>query len=709
MATFVNNLRLTEITTGDESGTWGTTTNSNWDFATDAFGYGVKNMAGDADQTFTMADGTVDTLRSMYLKITSTVAPLTATRTLTIAPNTVSKVWIIENNAAGSQSIIIKQGSGATVTIATGTKAMVYTDGLGSGGAVFVAGPTVSLTSGVTGILPVANGGTNLAAGTSGGVLAYTGSGTLASSAALTQYGVVYGGGAGAVPVATAAGTTGQVLTATTSGAPSWAAPAAGGITYTVTKTGNYTAVANDGVLTNTTAGAFTVTLPATPANGDQVIVADAGGTWGTNNLTVGRNGNNIADVAQDLVCDIAGASVQFVYNTSGTATWEVYAQIGGNGGTAVTLDGVQTLTNKTLTAPTIASANLTTALTLAGAAGTSGQVLTSAGSGLPTWAAAGATVVLSTRTSNTILASGDNSTLVDITSGTFSQTFTAAATLGSGWFCYIRNSGTGDITLDPNASELIDGLSTYIMYGGETRLVQCTGTAFTSVVLSPFYRAFTASGTFTKPPGYSCFSGLIWSGGSSAGKRTNPTVASGGGGGGSGDFILPSASFAATETITIGAGGLGRTASDTVGIAGGTSSIGALVFAYGVNSGSTSGGSIVQGLTGNGGVTSGYEGAAPSTDAKISGSIWGGAASGTSDTSVIGVAIYGGAAGGFIDSTNALIAPGVSRFGGNGGAASVAGSGVAGTAPGGGGGATRTGTTSGAGARGEVRIWGIA
>jgi hypothetical protein len=46
-----------------------------------------------------------------------------------------------------------------------------------------------------------------------------------ASSGALTQYGVVYGGGAGATPVATAAGTTGQVLTANTGGAPTWATP----------------------------------------------------------------------------------------------------------------------------------------------------------------------------------------------------------------------------------------------------------------------------------------------------------------------------------------------------------------------------------------------------------------------------------------------------------------------------------------------------
>ena len=82
--------------------------------------------------------------------------------------------------------------------------------------------------------LPVANGGTGLTAGTSGGVLYYSATGTLASSALLTQYGVVYGGGAGAAPVSTAAGTTGQVLTATTSGAPTWSSPATSGTVTTV-------------------------------------------------------------------------------------------------------------------------------------------------------------------------------------------------------------------------------------------------------------------------------------------------------------------------------------------------------------------------------------------------------------------------------------------------------------------------------------------
>ncbi len=141
MATYVNNLRLKEIATGDESGTWGTSTNTNLELVTDGFSYGTKQMSSDADETFTMPDGTADATRGFYLKLTS-AGSLTTTRVVTLGPNTVSKVWLIENATTGSQIITIKQGSGATINIANGSKTMVITDGAGAGAAVFNANPT---------------------------------------------------------------------------------------------------------------------------------------------------------------------------------------------------------------------------------------------------------------------------------------------------------------------------------------------------------------------------------------------------------------------------------------------------------------------------------------------------------------------------------------------------------------------------------------
>ena len=69
-----------------------------------------------------------------------------------------------------------------------------------------------------------------------------------------------------------------------------------------------------------------------------------------------------------------------------------------------------------------------------------------------------------------------DRGSLIDCTSGTFTLAFQACATLGSDWSCYIRNSGTGVITLDPNGAETIDGGSTYDLSSGHAAFVQCDG-----------------------------------------------------------------------------------------------------------------------------------------------------------------------------------------------------------------------------------------
>ena len=134
MATYVNDLRLKEIATGDESGTWGTSTNTNLELIGEAFSFGTEAITTNADtHTTTIADGSTDPGRSMYLKYTGT---LDSACTITIGPNTVSKMWFIENGTSGSQNIIISQGSGANITIPPGDVKVIYSDGAGSGAAV---------------------------------------------------------------------------------------------------------------------------------------------------------------------------------------------------------------------------------------------------------------------------------------------------------------------------------------------------------------------------------------------------------------------------------------------------------------------------------------------------------------------------------------------------------------------------------------------
>jgi hypothetical protein len=262
---------------------------------------------------------------------------------------------VLAVNTGATDVEYISVGGTGTVTSVSGTGTV---NGISLSGTVTSAG---NLTLGGTLDLsaPPAIGGATPAAGafttvTASSAIGVASGGTGATS--LTANNVILGNGTSAVQVV-APGTNGNVLT---SNGTTWVSSiaASGGLAYSYTTT-PVTATNNQGILADTSGGAFTVTLPATPSVGNQVIIADAGSSWGTNNLTVGRNGSTIGGLAEDLVCDLSGVSVQFVYDG---ATWEVYAQIGANGGTAVTLNGVQTLTNKTLTVPKITSAALSTA-----------------------------------------------------------------------------------------------------------------------------------------------------------------------------------------------------------------------------------------------------------------------------------------------------------------------------------------------------------
>ena len=92
------------------------------------------------------------------------------------------------------------------------------------------------------------------------------------------------------------------------------------GTSWQAVKTSGFTAVKSEGYFCNTTSSAFTATLPASAAIGDEISFVDYAGTFDTNNLTIGRNGHNIQGSATDLTVatERAGFSLVYVDATQG-------------------------------------------------------------------------------------------------------------------------------------------------------------------------------------------------------------------------------------------------------------------------------------------------------------------------------------------------------------------------------------------------------
>jgi hypothetical protein len=128
--TFSNDLRLRLQESGSNAGTWGTLLNGTITNIASALGQGSEAIPNASSHTITLADGTADEARSLYLKCTGGGQACT----VTLGPNTISKVWIIDN--ATSYTLTFSQGSGANVAIAAGAVKVIATDGAGSGAAV---------------------------------------------------------------------------------------------------------------------------------------------------------------------------------------------------------------------------------------------------------------------------------------------------------------------------------------------------------------------------------------------------------------------------------------------------------------------------------------------------------------------------------------------------------------------------------------------
>lgn len=130
-STYTNNSGIEKPGSGEQAGTWGSTTNNNFDIIDRALnGVGAIALAG-TSHTLTTTDGTLSDGQYKVLVLNGTPS---GTNTITISPNDQDKIYLAKNNTA--QSVVFTQGSGGNVTVASGAAKIIYADGAGAGAAV---------------------------------------------------------------------------------------------------------------------------------------------------------------------------------------------------------------------------------------------------------------------------------------------------------------------------------------------------------------------------------------------------------------------------------------------------------------------------------------------------------------------------------------------------------------------------------------------
>ena len=131
-STFTTNTGIEKPGVGEQSGTWGTTTNENFDIIDRALN-GVTGIAltTNSDTSTLNTDTTSGALSDGMFKVLQYTGTLDSAHTVTITPNTAAKVYLIYNNTSGSQNLIFSQGTGANATIIPGETAWIYADGGG--------------------------------------------------------------------------------------------------------------------------------------------------------------------------------------------------------------------------------------------------------------------------------------------------------------------------------------------------------------------------------------------------------------------------------------------------------------------------------------------------------------------------------------------------------------------------------------------------
>lgn len=349
-STYSGNLAIELIGTGDQAGTWGNTTNTN-------LGTGLEQaIVGSSNITFSSANVALalaqnnawQDARSLRLNLIGTVV-----NTQYLYVPAVSKQYIINNNL--SNSIIISNGSnaaatGTAVTVPPGKTLVVYNTGSNiaetTNHVTNLSANVVTVTTFTAGNVTAGNISSTVLNASSATITTLIAGNASAGNLVLTNALPATSGGTGQSTVAVGdilVGAASNTLSKVTIGAANtvltsngttayWANVTSGGgyVTWATVQATNFNAVANTGYPVNTSGGAITATLPASPTYGQIILFTDYAGTFGTNGLTINRNGQKIFGLTNNFVLNITRSAIGFVF-TDTTQGWIQYEGVDGS------------------------------------------------------------------------------------------------------------------------------------------------------------------------------------------------------------------------------------------------------------------------------------------------------------------------------------------------------------------------------------------